>query len=615
VTRRLLAALFAVVVAAVASMVWAQPATAAPPQCTVAEWQNPSQWHGCGDRAKAQIGETLGCVGAPTPGSPTAGLPGNFTDRPESSMRSGVSGRYSSYGVGGYGLDTYNMGCLGTLANPDLVFWSNAAETEFMIAASIMGAAHGLRERAYDPGEMWGWSDGFIETSTHSIFNNVFGRIGALTIVAIGLFFLWRAQKGDMGEAMKMSLWAIVVMAAATALFSWPTQSVHAVDKIGVGSIDLAHKVVGQGPQSWDGPECRLSPGSCVDHRTAAVRSTDTAVDAVLYRSWLRAVLGAADSPTALTYGPALYDATTMQWNEAARVAGNPALRESLIDQKAQTFNAIAEKIRTEDPEAYEHLQGLHGSARFGNGLMAVGSALIFAVFDMTASAIILFGFGLIRLGVPLFPLLATFGMFWYASKPLRRVANMVVAALFNIALFGFGSAAYLAIASTVFQSSMPPWVQNLIVGLTGAAAWLLLRPIRHLTSTATGRSRGEPGFLARQINAGKEMYQNQQAATAAAGNAADGGGAAQVRPESAPAQPPRSNTRILAEAVAPTVATAAGHPHVAAAIKVATGLRNRAGRAESTPPPASPTSPAPAPAPTSPAPAMAAAGRPESRS
>jgi hypothetical protein len=552
-----LAALFAVVVAAVASMVWAQPATAAPPQCTVAEWQNPSQWHGCGDRAKAQIGETLGCVGAPTPGSPTAGLPGNFTDRPESSMRSGVSGRYSSYGVGGYGLDTYNMGCLGTLANPDLVFWSNAAETEFMIAASIMGAAHGLRERAYDPGEMWGWSDGFIETSTHSIFNNVFGRIGALTIVAIGLFFLWRAQKGDMGEAMKMSLWAIVVMAAATALFSWPTQSVHAVDKIGVGSIDLAHKVVGQGPQSWDGPECRLSPGSCVDHRTAAVRSTDTAVDAVLYRPWLRAVLRAADSPTAPT----------------------------------------------------------HGSARFGNGLMAVGSALIFAVFDMTASAIILFGFGLIRLGVPLFPLLATFGMFWYASKPLRRVANMVVAALFNIALFGFGSAAYLAIASTVFQSSMPPWVQNLIVGLTGAAAWLLLRPIRHLTSTATGRSRGEPGFLARQINAGKEMYQNQQAATAAAGNAADGGGAAQVRPESAPAQPPRSNTRILAEAVAPTVATAAGHPHVAAAIKVATGLRNRAGRAESTPPPASPTSPAPAPAPTSPAPAMAAAGRPESRS
>ena len=48
---------------------------------------------------------------------------------------------------------------------------------------------------------------------------------------------------------------------------------------------------------------------ACKDNRPPAVRASDTAVETMLYRNWLRGVLGSADSTTAQKYGQALYDA------------------------------------------------------------------------------------------------------------------------------------------------------------------------------------------------------------------------------------------------------------------------------------------------------------------
>jgi hypothetical protein len=304
-----------------------------------------------------------------------------------------------------------------------------------------------------------------------------------------------------------------------------------------------------------------------------------------------------------------------LRWEEAARVTENPNTRDGLLKQKAEQWNTAAEQIRQTDPEAYEHLQGVHGSARFGSGLVAVLSALAYAAFDIVASIIILFGFALLRVAVILFPLLATIGVFYYASGPMRRVIHMSGAALFNVTIFGFASAIYSAGSTLLFRTSLNGFVQVFLVALFGAVAWVCLHPIRRLVHTATGRARTEPGATSRAATFLKDSYTAQQAqaqpdTAAPAGDAA--GGPVADRPENAPSSP--STKRRLLEAAAPTIATGLGHPEVAAAIGVVNKVRNRA-RPEGAASPVSAPTGAAAPAPTSPAPTMAAAGRPESRS
>jgi hypothetical protein len=569
-----------VLTVAVTSLVWAQPAQAAPAQCTVEEWRNPANFKDCAGRAKDQIGETLGCVGAPTPGSPTSGMPGWFTSRPETSLRSGVPGKYSDYGVGGYGLDTYDLGCLGTAKHPDLLMWNTAASSEFSIAASIMAASNGLRERAYNPGSMWGWSDEFIASATDTVYRYVFTTFGVISLAGAGVYLLWRSRQGNMSEAVKLTAWAVFVLILTTGIVRWPVQAAQGTDKAGAAALSFVHNILGPSPQHVPADKCALGtpiqapdgtvwpgdPDACIDHRSTAVRASDVATEAVLYRAWLRAVLGSSDSPTAEKYGPVLYDATTLRWEEAARIAEGPQHREGLLAEKAARWNTTAELIRTEDPEAYEHLQGIHGMDRAGAGGVALVSAASFSFFDMAASLVILIAFAVLRLGLILLPLLATIGIFFYASASMRRLLHAAIAAGANILVFGSGSGLYLTVTTEVFDSSLPGYGQVIAVGLSGAILFvLLLRPIRHQYHTVTGRSRDQESLPTRVARGGRQIVETvseQGQPPPSDEPATEGAG----RPESTTA-PRRTVGKIVMDSVAPTVASAAGRPEIAAVI------------------------------------------------
>ncbi len=110
----------------------------------------------------------------------------------------------------------------------------------------------------------------------------------------------------------------------------------------------------------------------------------------------------------------------------------------------------VAEQIKTEDPEAYEYLQGTKGTERIGAGFIAILSALFFAMFDITASILVLLGFLIFRWAVIAAPILGTIGLLRPASTGIRRLANAVVAAVFNIVIFGTGAAIYLFAVSLI---------------------------------------------------------------------------------------------------------------------------------------------------------------------
>jgi hypothetical protein len=601
VTRRFLAALAALAVFAVASLIWVQPAQAAPKgMCSVEEWTNPANFLSCTQRTKEAAADRIGCVRAPTPGSPTSGMPGWFTAQPDTALRSGVIGQYSMYGVGGYGLDTYDIGCLGAVKHPDLTLQNTVASGGFTIAASIMGAANGLREIAYDPGSMWGWADPYLEAATKAVFEAIFAPIGAIFIALVGLYLLWRAKQGDLSQTIKIAAWAVFLTVAVTALVRWPVASAHAADEIAGTGLAAVHAVLGPGPQDIPAAECALGGEACKDNRTVAVRSSDVATEAVLYRPWLRALLGSSETTTAKKYGPALFDATTMSWGEAARAEQSPELRTQLITQKASTWDTIAEQIRVEDPLAYEHMQGVHGSDRAGAGMVAVFSALFFAAFDMAVSLMILFGFLIFRVAIILLPLLATFGVFMPASAGVRRVLNMTVEAGVNIVVFGAAGGIYLVIVDGIYRSALPGPAQLAAVALMAVAGFYLLRPDRHLVQTATGRTGSKETPLGKLINKVKlsptpdsgdsgprpgasDPRPRPEAATTAGRAAGAKAGAAAAsaaghpvvatvvetfgsrpRPETGQSQPGKVRTAVTA--AAPVVATAAGGPAAGAA-------------------------------------------------
>jgi hypothetical protein len=209
------------------------------------------------------------------------------------------------------------------------------------------------------------------------------------------------------------------------------------------------------------------------------------AVKNLLYRNWLRGELGSADSPTAQKYGEILYDSKSLTWEQAQNIANDPSgsARQQIISEKQTEWEKVAKQIKTEDPEAYQYLQGTKGMDRIGAGFIAILSALFFAMFDIVASVLVLLGFLIFRWAVIAAPVLGTVGMLRPASAGIRRLANAVVAAIFNIVIFGSGAAVYLFAVDLIMSTpSLPGWLQVVLVLLCGVVGWILLRPYRRIT-------------------------------------------------------------------------------------------------------------------------------------
>ena len=76
------------------------------------------------------------------------------------------------------------------------------------------------------------------------------------------------------------------------------------------------------------------------------------------------------------------------------------------------------------------------------------------------------------------------------ASAGFRRLFNAVIAALFNIVIFGSGAAIYLFAVDLIMNTpTLPGWLQVVLVGLSGVVGWLLLRPYRRITQLGGGVS------------------------------------------------------------------------------------------------------------------------------
>ncbi|GAA4912159.1 hypothetical protein GCM10023223_33740 [Stackebrandtia albiflava] len=513
------------------------PTAAQADDCSVQEWHE--NWRQCVD-ALPDEPETS-CKTPPVPASPDSGMAGWFAQEPQSppdgyELSPQAKGAYSHYGYAGYDMPLYDLGCVGNVVPDSESAGNSLANLEFTLATGIIGASNGLRHAAWEPGGLWGWADTFVKNATEAIYEQVFTVFGALTVALVGLYLIWRSRQADMSMAVTTAGWAVLVLVVVTAVARWPVESANFADEGLTASLSVVQDAVGPPTQegcedaygmteaeqraAWDG-------GACLDLRSPATRASDMATGEILYNNWIRSVLGqseevvyetdadgdvltddqgrpvVADGNTAYKYGPALYDATAFTWAEIQDARASPSDRQMLVEQKQNQWRKVAAAIEREDPEAYQNLTGANGWDRAGTGLLAILSALFFALFDLTTSILIILGFLLIRWAVIALPLIGTIAILRPASGGFKRLVSAVVAAVINVIVFGVAAAVYLYAVSQILAADLPGWLQVLLIALIGVAAWMLLRPYRRLGSLRGGSSIAEAAFGRRRSAAG----------------------------------------------------------------------------------------------------------------
>ena len=276
-------------------------------------------------------------------------------------------------------------------------------------------------------------------------------------------------------------------MVVVTALASWPVFSAHLADK----ALVIVARASSTTPSVRRPRTSRPSSARSTNQTRARtigrprVRASDTAVETMLYRNWLRGLLGSADSPTAQKYGDALYRRADLHLGGSSTTYGRTRARATRSSNaRASEWMKVAEQIKTEDPEAYEYLTGAKGMERIGAGFIAharLDHVRALRPHRIAARAARL----------PHLPVggdrgarsSAPSALLRPASGGFRRLVNAVVAALFNIIIFGTGAAIYLFAVDLIMNTAtLPGWLQVVLVWLCGVVGWLLLRPYRRIT-------------------------------------------------------------------------------------------------------------------------------------
>jgi hypothetical protein len=368
---------------------------------------------------------------------------------------------------------------------------------------------------------MWGWSNDFMEQGTEILYRQIFTVFGAVTVGLIGLYLLWRSRQADMNNAVTTVAWAVLILVLVTAVVRWPVKAAEYTDQALTIGMNLSTVLInddkvegciredGMTQDRYDELKELNGENFCIDTRSAAVVASDTVSGQVLYQNWLRTMLGQSeevefqerdgevvedadgnpvvtDSNTAYKYGPALFAAQAFSWQEDAE-ADDPGTRNDLIEEKQEIWRNLVTQIQTEDPEAYANISGQRAWERTGTGFLALLTAIFFSLFDLTASILIILGFMIVRFAIVALPIIGTIALLRPAGGPFKRLVNTVLGAIINVAIFSLAAVIYIWASSRILGTAMPVWLQVVLIGLLGVAAWLLLRPGRRIAGLVAG--------------------------------------------------------------------------------------------------------------------------------
>jgi hypothetical protein len=420
----------------------------------------------------------LDCKDSPTPDRPDQGMAGFFGPEPDQLPPEedpfdpdASTSVYEQYGFGGLRWHNYDLGCgVDAARNPEAVLGTTVANWTMNIPVGFAALVASLTDVAFHP-TFLGVFDPLLTRVSTSLHESLFARWAPAVVAAVGLLVLIRARGMALSTATAAVGWAVFVVLVATALFRWPIESGRFADQTVTASLAAVVQGLHRDEQATD-------PATLV---------ASSVQQSILYPAWLAGELGSTDSKTARQYGPGLFQAQTLSWREVHTIQSDPDQGQQIIDAKREQFGKLADKIRTEDPAAYEFLTGQRSDTRVAYAVLATLATTLALPFLLVSALMLLACYFVIRLAVMLFPAFATLGLFPTARFLVTGLFRTVAAALVNAVLFGIGAALTVILVGVILDpaTGLPLWLSYVLLPLLSLIAWIILRPVRRVTSLA----------------------------------------------------------------------------------------------------------------------------------
>jgi hypothetical protein len=418
------------------------------------------------------------CKTPPTPELPGRGVVGFFETTPaqlpapaDPFAPGSKTTIEQQYGFAGLRFNTYDLGCGGDLVrSPDAAIGTTMANWILMLPKTLVAATGALLGAAYEP-KFLSVFDPLVSGVVDALRRTVFDQWAAVVVVALGFLIVWRARKASLASTTAAIGWALLVMIIATVLFRWPVAAGQVADR----SVGTTLSTVTGGLNGQFGAGLQTSAGD---------QATSNLHEALLYKTWLGGTFGDANSAVAQRYGPKIFDAQALTWNEAQTLRTDPAQGARIIAAKEQEFRDAAAAVQAEDPDAYEYLVGRRSDTRVGYAVLAAIAALCAVPFLIVSALLVIGALVIVRFGVMLFPAFATLGLFPTMRHLIIGIGNTLAAAVINALIFGIGSAVMVKAMGVVLDpaTGLPPWLDIILVLILTVVMWAALSPFRRLT-------------------------------------------------------------------------------------------------------------------------------------
>ncbi|MEU3083989.1 hypothetical protein ABZ697_27210 [Streptomyces albidoflavus] len=441
------------------------------------------------------------CKAPPDPDFPGTGIsgwidPGPVTAPPPRKIENSAGYIYEQYGFAGLRWDTYDLGCGGVLRDTEAA--SDTAMANFIFMWSKAWTALTIKLHDYAVGDaIPDATRPVLENATRAVRNAIFTPWAVVSLLIVACGVIVQARKKNAAEAVTRVGWSLFVVTLVSIVGGYPAFAAGLTDDAvssTVGAVrqalatgDRAPGPVGPGPATEPpggaGPDAFRTDREPADSATTA--TGNLLVKSVLYRAWLRGQFGDPDSVAAQRYGMKILNAQAMTHREARQP---PAERRKSAVAKAETFEDVAEKIKTEDPTAYAHFTGKK-KERLGVAFSSMYMSFSANAFSAVADFMIAMSRILLPFIVILFPAIAVIGLHWAKRNLVTGSLNAAMAGAVNIPLFAAAGGVHgLVVAETMGRGSdtSPEWLSSTIALISGVVLWRLTAPTRRLASMAS---------------------------------------------------------------------------------------------------------------------------------
>ncbi len=425
----------------------------------------------------------------PPPGVPDvagSGMQGGIDDRP-----TGGSGDtlYEQFGWSGLGWHTCDLGEDGWITMPDAAkdpgaFLDTSAGSMMMGGASTLAAfMTQLAEWMADPGALLAPIDGAMVSIASAVEDSVWGPWASVIVVGAGCFVAWWATKGNPRRAFRTVL-AIIFAALAVAALgrTWQTPDGPKPGAVAMGQFfdNAASEVIGQ-----------VSSRTAGGGSTANIAYGATLYDQVLVPLWVEGAVGRgagdAKAPGTLAYD--IFHANTMSWDEANSGSVTPESKKEAYVRVAKILDGKENGAYSANATQYKQLTGV-GGGRAGVGFQAFLTMILISIIRIPASIFMLMGLIVIRFVVMFIPIWALFAIIEKTRPTAITAGKMVLAAVYNAAVFGTFGVVYTAAVAAIIASPNPAgftFSKLMLIGALTIVVWVVSKPFRSVTVPATG--------------------------------------------------------------------------------------------------------------------------------